>query len=155
MFDCLKRTMLIAGVFAVSTLSGCGGSGDQPDLGSVSGVVTLDGKPVVGVNVVFKPDVGRAAAGNTNAEGKFTLQYLDGVDGCKLGPNTVGFDWPPGAANTVSIPTKYNDSAAFKFDIKTGANTCDLTMESDGSQGVSSGEQESIRKSRRSKGAEN
>ena len=136
MFDCLKRTMLIAGVFAVSSLSGCGGSSDQPELGRVSGVVTLDGKPVVGVNVVFKPDVGRAAAGNTDAEGKFTLQYLDRVYGCKLGPNTVSFDWPPGGTNAVGIPTKYNDSAAFKFDIKSGSNTCDLNMESDGSEAM-------------------
>lgn len=118
------------------SLSGCGGSSDQPDLGSVSGVVTLDGKPVVGVNVVFKPDIGRAAAANTDAEGKFTLQYLDGVDGCKLGPNTVSFDWPPGATSAVGIPTKYTDSAQFKFDIKAGSNTCDLKMESDGSEGM-------------------
>jgi hypothetical protein len=134
--DFLKYGLCFVGCMAFTLLSGCGGSTDQPELGDVSGVVTLDGTPVAGVNVVFKPDAGRAAGGNTDAEGRYTLQYLDGVEGCKLGPNTVGFDWPPGSANTVGFPAKYNGDAAFKFDVKPGSNTFDLKMESDGSKPV-------------------
>ncbi len=141
MIDCWKNSLLVVGCMAFTLLSGCGGSSDQPELGEVSGLVTLDGKPVVGVNVVFKPDVGRAAGGNTDADGKYTLQYLDGVEGCKLGPNTVGFDWPPGASNAVGFPAKYNSDAAFKFDVKPGSNTFDLKMESDGSKPVAPLEQ--------------
>ena len=136
MLNCFKKSMS-ALVCALITFSvGCGGSSDQPELGYVSGVVTLDGKPVAGVNVVFKPDVGRAAAANTDAEGSFTLQYLDGVEGCKVGPNTVSFDWPPGSTNAVGIPAKYNGAEAFKFDVKSGSNTFELTMVSDGSPTV-------------------
>ena len=133
MLNCFQRGMLLLGSALLIFTAGCGGSTDQPELGDVSGVVTLDGKPVVGVNVVFKPDVGRAAAANTDAEGRYTLQYLEGVQGCKLGANTVSFDWPPGATNAIGIPAKYNGDAAFKFDVKSGSNTFDLKMESDGS----------------------
>ena len=136
MLKSIKKGMLVLACVMSTFSAGCGGSSDQPELGSVSGVVTLDGKPVVGVNVIFKPDVGRAAADSTDAEGNYTLQYLDGVEGCKLGPNTVGFEWPPGASNTVGIPAKYNGEAAFKFDVKPGSNTFDLKMESDGSPAV-------------------
>ncbi len=133
MFECFKKCLLIAGCSALTLLSGCGGSDDQPELGEVSGTVTLDGKPVVGINVVFKPDIGRAAAGNSDADGNYTLQYLAGYEGSKLGPNTVSFDWPPGSPNAVSIPTKYNGVDAFTFDVKPGSNTVDLPMISDGS----------------------
>ncbi len=136
MLNCFKKGLLALACSLLAFSVGCGGSSDQPELGDVSGVVTLDGKPVVGVNVVFKPDMGRAAAANTDAEGKYTLQYLDGVEGCKLGPNTVSFDWPPGATNAIGIPAKYNGDAAFKFDVKSGSNTFDLKMESDGSPAV-------------------
>jgi hypothetical protein len=136
MFERVKKGFMIVACAAFTFVSGCSGSGDQPEVGEVSGIVTLDGKPVAGVNVVFKPDVGRAGAGNTDAEGRYTLQYLEGVEGTKLGPNTVSFDWPIGSANAVGIPAKYNDSAAFKFDVKPGSNTFDLKMESDGSPAV-------------------
>ena len=136
MIERLKKGFMIAACAAFTLVSGCSGSSDQPEVGEVSGTVTLDGKPVAGVNVVFKPDLGRAAAGNTDAEGRYTLQYLEGVEGTKLGPNTVSFDWPPGATNAVGIPAKYNGDAAFKFDVKSGSNTFDLKMESDGSPAV-------------------
>jgi hypothetical protein len=113
MLNCSKKGMLVFACALLTFSAGCGGSSDQPDLG-----------------------VGRAAAANTDAEGNYTLQYLDGVEGCKLGPNTVGFDWPPGATNAVGIPAKYNGDAAFKFDVKAGSNTFDLKMESDGSPAV-------------------
>lgn len=120
---------------------GCSGSTDQPELAEVSGVVTLDGKPVPGVNILFQPESGRAAVGMTDDEGRYELEYVYGVSGCKMGSNTVGFDWPPGSANAVGIPPKYNGDAAFKFDVKPGSNTFDLKMESDGSKPVAPLEQ--------------
>lgn len=141
MIDCLKKSLVMAALLTLVSSVGCSGASDQPELGEVSGIVTLDGKPVVGVNVVFKPDIGRAAAGNTDAEGNYSLQYLEGVEGCKLGPNTVSFDWPPGSTNAIGIPAKYNDTAPFKFEVKPGSNSFDLKMESDGSPEVAPLEQ--------------
>ncbi|MEJ7591261.1 MAG: hypothetical protein WKF77_06915 [Planctomycetaceae bacterium] len=134
MIDCLRKSRWIAGLLFLGAFAGCGGSSDQPELGDVSGIVTLDGDPVIGVNVVFKPDIGRAAAGNTNLEGRYTLEYLAGVEGCKLGPNTVSFDWPPGTPLAIGIPAKYSGAEQFKFDVKPGSNDFDLKMESDGTE---------------------
>jgi hypothetical protein len=38
-------------VALVLCITGCSGSTDQPEVADVSGVVTLDGKPVAGVNI--------------------------------------------------------------------------------------------------------
>ena len=134
MIDCVKSFLLLFVCLFVTSLAGCGGSSDQPELGYVSGVVTLDGKPVSGLNVVFKPDIGRPAAGKTDQDGNYTLEYLAGTEGCKLGGNTVSFDWPLGIPASVGIPAKYNGAEPFKFDVKPGSNTFDLKMESDGTE---------------------
>ena len=118
---CLVALVLLSGI-------GCGG-GDQPELADVTGKVTLDGKPVVGVNVVFKPDIGRPAAAMTDAEGDFTLQYLDGVSGCKVGQNSVSFDWPPSAEDSaVQIPAKYSTPGSYKIEVKSGSNVINLPL---------------------------
>ncbi|MCR9231751.1 MAG: hypothetical protein NXI29_12120 [bacterium] len=71
-------------LFCLSTLSlcltvGCGDSAgsDQPDLGTVSGVVTMDGKPLPAVTVTFTPTEGRPSEwryrrGRTLRAGVFT-----------------------------------------------------------------------------------
>jgi hypothetical protein len=115
--------LLIAGI-------GCGGASDQPDLGEVSGTVTLDRKPVAGINVLFSPDTGRPAGAKTDDAGYYELIYLDGVNGCKVGPNTVTFEWEPGAENTVAIPERYTGANGFKIEVKPGSQVVDLPMES-------------------------
>ena len=78
----------------VTALNGCSGGAEVPALGKVTGTVTLDGEPLVGVNVVFKPAEGRAAAGVTDATGKYTLQYDSENAGTMTGKNAVSMDWP-------------------------------------------------------------
>ncbi len=40
--------------------SGCGGGAtDMPDIGDVHGKITLDGQPLSGVKIYFKPQTGR------------------------------------------------------------------------------------------------
>ena len=57
-------------------LLGCGPSG--PTMVPVSGVVTLDGVPVEGANVIFTSmEGGKMADGRTDAQGKFTLTTQD------------------------------------------------------------------------------
>lgn len=120
--------MSIVVVALIVCITGCSGSTDQPDVADVRGVVTLDGQPVAGVNILFQPESGRAAVGLTNDKGEYELQYLDGVRGCKLGTNTVGFDWPPDSPNMIAIPAKHTGANAFKFDVKPDANVFDITM---------------------------
>lgn len=56
----------------------------------VTGSVELDGKPVAGATVIFKPDAqGRAASGTTDAEGKFKLTTEVNGDGALPGSYRV------------------------------------------------------------------
>jgi hypothetical protein len=124
----MSRLKCFLVVMLMMSFAGCGGSGDMPDLGDVSGKVTLDGQPLVGVNVVFHPSSGRAAAAQTDSDGNYELVYLDGVSGCKVGPATVSFEWSPGMENVPSIPAKYLSTDAFKPEIKAGNNEFNFDM---------------------------
>ncbi len=151
------KTIQICGlVVALSvlllSLPGCGGSGDQPELGQVSGTVTLDGKPLSGVAVVFQPDNGRPARGMTNAEGKYELTYIRDTRGTKVGRNRVEIapseeggededageledpDSPqakkPVNARRPAVPARYNTKSELEADVKPGKNTFDFDLKS-------------------------
>jgi len=70
-------------------LPGCGSNSDRPELGYVSGTVTMDGRPASGLQVVFEPETGRPAAAVTDDSGKYTLEYTADASGTKTGPNVV------------------------------------------------------------------
>lgn len=111
-------------------LLGCNAGGDQPELGTVTGTVTLDGKPLSGVIITFSPEVGRPGSATTDSEGKYDLIYRYGVAGTKIGKNTVSFAWPTGAEATASIPEKYGAKSDLTADVKAGKNTFDFALES-------------------------
>ena len=113
----------------LALLAGCGG-GDRPELGEVTGLVTLDGTPLAAVNILFTPDKGRPAGAVTDAEGRYELIYLNGVSGCKVGPCHVTFEWPPEAVNPRPIPAKYTGADGYTVDVKAGGNKFDFPMES-------------------------
>jgi len=129
---------------------GCSSS-DQPELGQVTGTVSMDGKPLTGVAVVFQPENGRPARGTTNAEGQYELVYIRQTKGAKVGPNRVQIasneegedsgevesgDGEPKANSKGSksskplVPKRYNVQSELKVDVKPGANTFDFQLES-------------------------
>ena len=70
------------------SLPGCGEA--KPQVAEVTGIVTLDGKPLELVHVEFWPQVGPRSFGKTDDSGKFTLQTDDRTQvGCPLGTNKV------------------------------------------------------------------
>lgn len=87
----------------VAGLEGCGSG--RPKTVPVTGVVTLDGKPIEGANVTFYPDTGetagagaqqkkadgpgRPATGTTDKDGKFTLKTFEPGDGALPGKYKV------------------------------------------------------------------
>ena len=77
--------IVLAGIFLGL---GCGGGVDRPPIGSVTGTVTLNGEPLAGVIVLFKPETGRAATATTDGKGAYNLEYEYGVKGSKVGPST-------------------------------------------------------------------
>jgi hypothetical protein len=72
------RCICVAALALLAT-SGCSGA---PQLGDVTGTVTLEGKPLSGVQVVFSPDVGkdddgRSSIAITDQSGSYHLQFDD------------------------------------------------------------------------------
>lgn len=78
----------------VALLAGCGG---VPPMGTVSGVVTLDGKPLPDVEIQFLPDPtqgtrGATACCYTDEQGRFTLRTeRHSADGALVGTHRVVF----------------------------------------------------------------
>lgn len=124
----LSTWLGIMGLFLVQV--GCS-QGDRPPLGYVTGTVTIDGEPLVGVIVTFLPEKGRAAVGTTNEEGKYELQYVAGAKGTKIGPTTVIFMPPTGGSTSHPIPAKYQNQSDFKVEVERGKNVFDFDLESD------------------------
>ncbi|MCC9609156.1 carboxypeptidase-like regulatory domain-containing protein [Blastopirellula sp. JC732] len=113
-------------ILALASAAGCGSSrSDLPDLVNVTGKITVDGKQVPGLRVVFEPEFGRRSVGMTNESGEFYLEYLTQIKGAVPGKHTVKVTWEgeatdadPGATPTASepgssvagilIPSRYN-----------------------------------------------
>ncbi len=82
------------------SIVGCGGApSDMPELGTVTGVVTLGGQPLANANIEFRPAEGRPSSAVTGADGSYALLYTAEYDGAKVGEHSV----------VVSIPTKEGD----------------------------------------------
>ncbi len=120
---------LLIALFVTASFAGCGGSSDMPELGDVSGKVTMDGEPVAGINILFTPEMGRPAGGVTESDGSYKLVYLDGYSGCKIGPAKVTFDWSPGVEPPVTVPAKYMEEG-FSVEVKAGSNELNFPMDS-------------------------
>jgi hypothetical protein len=85
-----------------------------PELGSVSGVLTLDGKPLAGAIVTFQPIASEepgsklsSSVGTTDKEGRYTLMYVRDVRGAVVGEHKV-FVQAPLPTGKETIPLRYN-----------------------------------------------
>jgi hypothetical protein len=113
----MKRQFFLASLClsALALISvGCsGGAAKVAGVVPVTGAVTFQGAPVVGANVTFYPDGagGRAAAGTTDAQGKYQLTTLSANDGAKPGTYKVMVNKMevsgPGATMSQEEQTKY------------------------------------------------
>jgi hypothetical protein len=107
--------------------AGCGSSG--PEIASVSGHITMDGKPLPKATVVFTPENGRPAGARTDDNGNYVLNFTEGRRGAIPGPNTVqittvrdpeqdenGKVVVPGSKETV--PMEYNAASKLTFTVE-------------------------------------
>lgn len=122
--------------------TGCGGgSSDQPDLGSVTGSVAIDGKPLPNAMVVFSPENGRSSMGITDSDGNYELTYVADTTGAKIGKHSIsitnveqdnseesGGESPVGTQTP--IPAKYNTKSTLTEEVKAGDNTFDFELTS-------------------------
>ena len=107
-------------------LAGCG-SGH--DLGTVSGTVTYDGKPISGLIVNFVPDSGgRTSGGSTDSDGKFLLLYNPQNAGALVGKHEVRISVQGKLAK--SLANSRGPVIVFKdIEVVSGSNEFDLKLE--------------------------
>lgn len=91
-FLCSRQLAQVAGLSILlmgllGAISGCGPSG--PEIGEVTGVVSMGGDPVPGASVTFYPVSGRQSFGKTDQEGRYTLEYGQNLSGAVAGQHRV------------------------------------------------------------------
>lgn len=134
----------VAGIFllmmALMLQVGCGPSG--PDIARVQGTVTMDGKPLPNAIIMFVPVGGRPSVSETDANGKYVLEFSGGRKGAIPGINRVeintgrlayekdGKNYP---AVKESVPVQYNRLTTLEFNVEAGKNnTADFALKSGG-----------------------
>lgn len=134
----MVRLIQIASLAAVAFIvtSGCSNS-NQPPLGTVSGVVTLDDAPYPNANVVFTPAKGRPSVGLTDGSGRYELNYLPETKGAELGEHTVSITTnyqAPESGKEVNfkepLPVKYHENSTLSATVVAGSNKHDFPLTS-------------------------
>ncbi len=106
---------------------------DLPELGNVSGTVTVDGKPLVGVAVKFtlnedvreNPEEGpkrvRTVTGITDEEGFYTFYYLDGIKGAPVGKGKLWME-VRSAQDLKKVPAEWASLGSHNREVKKTGN---------------------------------
>ena len=117
--------------------AGCGGGAKAVP---VSGVVTLDGKPLANAHVAFQPEAtkgnqnpGVGSYGTTDASGKYTLQTFDNdKPGAVVGTHRVEISIkraetddrdPKTRPPLKDLPVKYNRNTELQFKVEPSGST--------------------------------
>jgi hypothetical protein len=134
----------VAVLFSAMLIGGCGG-GHQLSTAPVRGKVTFNNRPVASAQVIFTPERGRAATGQTGEDGSFVLSTYKNGDGAiighhrvtvmALGPPAEGQTGPPGipVPGPSTIPEAYSSTATsgLAFDVRAdGDNVFDIVLSS-------------------------
>ena len=129
------KRMFLAALFIVSFV-GCGKNG--PEIVSVSGTLTRNGKPVPFMEVYFIPTQGRNSVGMTDDQGRFTLGYLAGVEGAQVGTHKVFVTYNPPAetgfpppADLAQITAKYGSTEVSQISVDLKEDVDDLEIKLD------------------------
>lgn len=128
------RSALLFSALCLCFAAGCGsGGGDAPELGTVSGTVTLDGSPLRGAMVTFYPAAGRASFGETDAQGRYELSYKTDVPGAVVGQHTVRITTADpqavaGGESTETLPAVYNSRSTLSARVEAGENSRDFQL---------------------------
>jgi hypothetical protein len=108
--------------------------GDGPELGSVRGTVSLDGKPITNASVTFWLGTGRPSVGVTDAAGRYELRFTVNQTGALIGEHRVYISTavPQQDETTPAerIPAKFNVKSTLVREVKPGKNTIDFDIQS-------------------------
>ena len=134
---------LVLGLVMTISLGCDGGASDLPDLGTVTGTVTVDGKPAADLTVGFAPEGGgRPSTGTTDAQGKYELMYNATNMGAKVGKHSVSLSFVREyteeelADPNITLKKPEGDVSqkiagwSQQVEVKAGSNTIDLAVTS-------------------------
>jgi hypothetical protein len=152
----MRMNICLAGLgcLALALIVGCGDGSIKTE--SVTGVVTLDSKPLEGATVNFSPAVegkGDASFGKTDAEGRYKLQTVRGkadagttpgeyivtvsktemIETGKMLPTPEGKQVPEMKPKE-GVPAKYTNgkTSGFKATVVNGKNNFDFELKTGG-----------------------
>lgn len=119
-------------------VAGCGG---PANVGTVSGVVTLDGQPLPDARVTFQPRQGAPSLGVTDASGRYELRYTRDRAGAVVGEHAVSISTfragrpdadPPVERRPERVPPRYNRQTELNATVDRGANQIDFSLDGSG-----------------------
>lgn len=135
-FPCTALTIVLACLVAV----GCSGKRRElPPLGEVTGVVSLDGRPLPRAAVSFVPyERGNGSYGTTDEGGRYTLQYAVNHPGAVVGRHRVeirtGSEGRDKDGNFVetpeTLPAKYHAKSELLATVAAGPNEISFELTS-------------------------
>jgi hypothetical protein len=134
-----RRHLLFLSISIALAVVGCRRS-DQPELGEVTGTVTLGGVPLAGAIVYFSPENrGRVSQAMTDASGKFELVYIGNTMGAKVGNHKVHFTTAYETTDEKTgqlvnrpevVPSRYRGEATqLTAEVKPGDNTLTFNLD--------------------------
>ena len=116
-------------------LAGCSDVQGPPPLSPISGQVTLDGQPLSGAGITFKPVGSRGSVGRTDEHGRYELTFHRELKGAVLGEHRVFI----GTASSEEpdkperVPTRYNLESELSYTVtETGNDSADFRLVSGG-----------------------
>lgn len=103
---------------------------ERPPLGTVTGTVTLDGRPLADALVAFTPEgPGRTSLGTTDAAGRYRLAYLRDIAGANPGRHVVRITTASeDTGRRELLPAVYHRRSALEAVVAPGDNTIDFAL---------------------------
>ncbi len=139
----LKQLMTVV---AASVLLCCAGCGSPFEIAPVSGVVTLDDKPLANATIFFMPmgdgAIGPSSSAVTGDDGRFTLKTPEDGEGAVVGKHRVSIstvvDTPASGddniydnSNREKLPSRYNSASTLEFDVPAeGTDAANFALQS-------------------------
>lgn len=105
-----------------------------PELGIVTGIVTLDGEPLADAQVKFYPNNGKTSYGMTDRTGRYELRYDKEVYGALLGYHTVVIGKTVMVRDTAPrevLPDRYSGDSQIRCRVLEGENVFNFELHSD------------------------
>jgi hypothetical protein len=129
-------------LLAIGLLVYAGCDAGDPNLGTVTGKITLDGEPLADALVEFVPTggAGSVSYGRTDANGEYEMEFARDTVGASIGENeiriTTGDVALDDAGKEVRVPEKvparYNVNTELTREVTSGRNRIDLELTSEG-----------------------